>query len=82
MRIQIEKSGDSRIIVLPDEVLKGCKPGDELEVDILRSALVLKPADHKYRDLWAASLKDMKPGKMDYLLIEEPHNIEMDDWEW
>ena len=82
MRIQIEKSGDSRIIVLPDEVLKGCKPGDELEVEILRSAVVIKRADKKYRENWAASLKDMKQGKMDYLLIEEPHSIEMDDWEW
>ena len=82
MKVEIELRGDERVIVLPKAALKQCKPGDELQMDVLKGALLIRACRDERRSQWRARLKEITPRGRENLLIEEPTGADMDDWEW
>jgi len=82
MGIAIEEYEGARIIRLPDNFLKECKPGDQIQIEALNCALLIRPDKECIRSGWAAQFKNKVRKGLDNLLIEEPSVIDKDDWEW
>ncbi|OQY31879.1 MAG: hypothetical protein B6241_12925 [Spirochaetaceae bacterium 4572_59] len=82
MRIIIEELGGSRIIRLPEDVLKNCKAGDQIQIKALNCALLIKADQDSIRSDWTAQMQNKGRKRLENLLIEESSIFDMDDWEW
>ncbi len=82
MRVPLKIEGDSLVIRVPLDLLENCRHDDEVDIDVLKGALLVKPVNSSCRQDWKKHLKSMKETGVDNLLIEEPSLVKMDDWEW
>lgn len=80
MKVNLVPIGNSKGIRIPATVLKHCKISSELELEIEKDRLVLKPVKKVSRKGWDAAFQCMHERKEDVPLLDE--TIDMKDWEW
>ncbi len=85
MRVKLICIGNSRGIVFPRWLLKQCKPGDELELEVRGESVVVRPV-RSVRDGWEESFKLMRQRGDDAVIDEEAVGCETEwdesEWTW
>ncbi|MBI4686281.1 MAG: AbrB/MazE/SpoVT family DNA-binding domain-containing protein [Nitrospirae bacterium] len=82
MRVNIISIGNSKGIRIPSAVLKQCDIDSQIELEVEKDKIVLKPVKETPRKGWDKAFKLMHKRKEDALLLDETANAEMEDWEW
>lgn len=84
MLTKIVPIGNSRGIRIPKAMLEHCGFGDEVELQVRRGALVLRPVNTP-RTGWAEAFADMAAVQDDFLVQKEAlasTRFDREDWEW
>ena len=63
-------------------ILKQCNIENEVDLEVEKEKIVIKPVKTKPRDGWNDSFRLMREKKDDALLIDETLDIAMENWEW
>lgn len=81
MRASIVSIGNSKGIRIPKVILKQFNIEDQVELDVEKDGIVIKPVKVKPREGWDKAFKMMHERKEDAPLISDI-DIEMEGWEW
>jgi len=84
MRVSVVRIGNSRGIRIPKAVLKQCRLGSTVELEMRRDHLVVRPVDEP-RAGWEDAFRQMAQERDDVLLDEESLSQTRWDatkWEW
>jgi antitoxin MazE len=83
MKVKLVAIGNSRGVRLPKTVIEQCGFGDEVELEVARGRVVLRPRDNP-RAGWDAAFKRMHEAGDDRLLDEDVASrlSEWDQKEW
>ena len=82
MKAKIVSIGNSKGIRIPKVLLKQFNIHDQVELEIEKEHIVIKPAKSKPREGWDKAFKVMHERLDDALLIDERNDIDMEGWEW
>lgn len=82
MKAKLISIGNSKGIRIPMAILKQCNIENEVDLEVEKEKIVIKPVKTKPRDGWDDAFRLMREKKDDALLIDETLNIAMENWEW
>jgi len=82
MKANIVSIGNSKGIRIPKTLLKQFNFHDQVDLEIKKEGLVIKPVKGKPREGWDRAFKLMHERKEDALLIDERIDFEVEGWEW
>ena len=82
MKAKLISIGNSKGIRIPMAILKQCNIENEVDLEVEKEKIVIKPAKTKPRDGWNDAFRLMREKKDDALLIDETLDIAMENWEW
>ena len=82
MKTNIIVIGNSRGIRIPRAILKLCHIRKEVDLEVKREAIIIKPVNRIPRESWEESFKTMHRNKDDQLLINDNLDLNMENWEW
>ena len=82
MKAKIVSIGNSKGIRIPKVLLKQFNIHDQVELEIEKEHIVIKPAKSKPREGWDKAFKVMHERLDDALLIDERNDFDMEGWEW
>jgi antitoxin MazE len=81
MKVNIIEIGNSKGIRIPAAMLRQLDIETQVELEIEKNNIVLKPVKSKPREGWDKAFKLMHERKDDAIL-DEGIDAEMEDWEW
>ena len=83
MRSTIRNIGNSKGIIIPQNFLKQCYIGDEVNIEIQDNHIIISPANDIKRKGWAEAFGEMAKSGDDKLIIPDMFDDEnIDDWKW
>ena len=82
MKVNIVSIGNSKGIRIPKSILDQCNFNKEAGLEVENNKLIIKPVKKKVREGWDSAFKLMHERKEDILLLDDPLDIEMKNWEW
>ncbi len=82
MKTKIVPIGNSKGVRIPSAILKQCGFESQVELEVDKDKIVIKPVKHIPRGGWEKAFKLMHERKEDLLLIDESIDAEMEAWEW
>ena len=82
MKAKLISIGNSKGIRIPMAILKQCNIEKEVDLEVEKEKIVIKPVKTKTRDGWHDAFRLMREKKDDALLIDETLDIAMENWEW
>ncbi len=82
MKTNLVPIDNSKGIRIPAAILKQCNIENQVELEVKKNKIVLKPVKAKPREGWDSAFKLMHERKEDMLLIGEAIDTKMEDWEW
>lgn len=81
MRTKLVSIGNSKGIRIPTAILKQCKIGNEVDLEVEKEKIVIRPVKTMPRDGWNDVFRPMHEKKDDALLLDENIDL-MEIWEW
>jgi antitoxin MazE len=82
MRSTLRSIGNSKGIILPQQLLKRCLIENEVNIEVKDNAIIITPANEK-RKGWAEAFRAMAENGDDQLQIPDAFNDEdVSDWTW
>ena len=85
MRAKLISIGNSKGIRLPRAVIQQCGLGEEIELEVKKEGLLVKPV-RQLREGWEESFRQMHENGDDVLLDEKDAHAETDwdrtEWTW
>ncbi len=83
MKSTIRNIGNSKGIILPQNILKECQIEYEVNVEVRDKTIVISPADNQKRKGWAEAFQEMAKNGDDRLIIPDVfEDEEFKDWTW
>lgn len=82
MKTKLVSIGNSKGIRIPMAILKQCNIENEVDLEVEKKKIIIKPLKTKPREGWDDAFRLMHEGKDDALLIDETIDIPMESWEW
>lgn len=81
MRTKLVSIGNSKGIRIPTAILKQCKIENEVDLEVEKEKIVIRPVKIIPREGWNDAFRLMHQKKDDILLLDETIDI-MENWEW
>lgn len=82
MKANIVSIGNSKGIRIPKILLQQFNFHNQVDLEVEKEGIVIKPIKGKPREGWDKAFKMMHERKEDALLIDEKVDFEMEGWEW
>ena len=83
MKSVIRNIGNSKGIIIPQNILKECHIESEINIEIHNNNIVISPVVEVKRKGWAEAFKEMAKNGDDKLIIPDVFGDEnLDDWQW
>jgi len=83
MKSTIRNIGNSKGIILPQNILKECLIEYEVNIEVKDNTIVISPADDQKRKGWAEAFQEMAKNGDDELIIPDVFEDEdFKDWTW
>jgi len=83
MKSTIRNIGNSKGIILPQNILKECLIEYEVNIEVKDNTIVISPADDQKRKGWAEAFQEMAKNGDDELIIPDIFEDEdFKDWTW
>ena len=82
MKANIVSIGNSKGIRIPKVLLKQFDFNDQVDLEIEKEGIVIRPVKSKPREGWDSAFKLMHERKEDILLIDEKTDFDIEGWEW
>lgn len=82
MKANIVSIGNSKGIRIPKVLLKQFDFNDQVDLEIEKDGIVIKPVKGKTREGWDSAFRLMHERKEDILLIDEKTDFDVEGWEW
>lgn len=83
MHSTIRNIGNSKGVILPQNILKQCAIDTDVIIEVKNNTIVISPADHTKRKGWAEAFQEMAKNGDDQLLIPDVFEDEdTSDWTW
>ncbi len=85
MKSQLIRIGNSRGVRLPKAVIEQIGLGDEIELDVRKDEVAIRPVKRKPRAGWAESFKAMAAAGDDELIdgpLPSLTKFDEEEWEW
>ncbi len=83
MKTSVRSIGNSKGIIIPQNFLKQCLIGEEVNIEVKDNQIVISPADNVKREGWADAFKEMAKNGDDELLLPDVFEDEdTTDWKW
>ena len=83
MKSTIRNIGNSKGIILPQNVLKECAIEYEVNIEVKDNTIVISPVDDQKRKGWAEAFQEMAKNGDDQLVIPDVFEDEdFKDWTW
>jgi antitoxin MazE len=74
--------GDSKRIKIPQKIIEEFNIGSQIELEIRKKKIILKPPTRKPRQGWNKSFKKLHENNDDLLLIPDTIENQSFSWEW
>ncbi|GAB61084.1 MAG: AbrB/MazE/SpoVT family DNA-binding domain-containing protein [Candidatus Jettenia sp.] len=81
MRTKLVSIGNSKGIRIPTAILKQCKIENEVDLEVEKEKIVIRPVKTIPREGWNDAFRLMHEKKDDALLLDETIDF-MENWEW
>lgn len=84
MRVRVVKIGNSQGIRIPKPLLDQTGIGEDVELEVSESQIILRPISNP-RSGWEAAFKTMAKKGHDALIIDEntfAHSWDEEEWQW
>lgn len=83
MKSTIRNIGNSKGVILPQNLLKECLIEYEVNIEVKDNTIVISPADDQKRKGWAEAFQEMAKNGDDELIIPDIFEDEdFKDWTW
>jgi antitoxin MazE len=82
MKAEIVTIGNSKVMKIPEGIVKKLNLEDEVELEIKQDSVVIKPIKRKVREGWDKAFTLMHERKDDTLVIDETIESDFEDWQW
>ncbi len=82
MKTKLVSIGNSKGIRIPSAIIKQCKIENEVDLEVEKERIVIKPVKIVTREGWDNAFKLMHEEKDDALLLNEIVDNAMENWEW
>ena len=83
MKTSVRSIGNSKGIIIPQNFLKQCLIGEEVNIEVKDNQIVISAADNVKRKGWADAFKEMAKNGDDELLLPDVFEDEdTTDWKW
>jgi antitoxin MazE len=83
MKSTIRNIGNSKGIILPQNILKECQIEYEVNIEVKDNSIVISPVEEQKRKGWAEAFQEMAKNGDDELLIPDVFEDEdFKDWTW
>ncbi len=83
MKSTIRNIGNSKGIILPQNILKECQIEYEVNVEVRDKTIVISPIEDQKRKGWAEAFQEMAKNGDDELIIPDVFEDEdFSDWTW
>jgi len=83
MKSTIRNIGNSKGIILPQNILKECQIEYEVNVEVRDKTIVISPIEDQKRKGWAEAFQEMAKNGDDELIIPDVFEDEdFKDWTW
>lgn len=83
MKSTIRNIGNSKGIILPQNILKECQIQYEVNVEVRDKTIVISPVEEQKRKGWAEAFQEMAKNGDDQLIIPDVFEDEdFSDWTW
>lgn len=82
MKTKLVSIGNSKGIRIPMAILKQFNIENEVDLEVKKETIVIKPIKTKPREGWENAFRLMHERKDDVLLIDETINSAIENWEW
>jgi antitoxin MazE len=81
MKANIISIGNSQGIRIPKNILQQCNIEKEVNLEIKKDKIIIKPIIKKVRKNWDLKFKEMNKNKEDVLLIDDTIDLSLEDWQ-
>ncbi len=82
MKTKLVSIGNSKGIRIPMAILKQFNIENEVDLEVKKEMIVIKPIKTKSREGWENAFRLMHERKDDVLLIDETIDSAIENWEW
>mgnify|MGYP001576291422 FL=1 len=82
MKTKLVSIGNSKGIRIPMAILKQFNIENEVDLEVKKEMIVIKPIKTKPREGWENAFRLMHERKDDVLLIDETIDSAIENWEW
>lgn len=83
MKSSIRNIGNSKGIILPQNLLKECEIEYEVNVEVKDKTIIISPVEEQKRKGWAEAFQEMAKNGDDELIIPDVFEDEdFKDWAW
>lgn len=82
MKTKLVSIGNSKGIRIPMAILKQFNIENEVDLEVKKETIVIKPIKTKPREGWENAFRLMHERKDDVLLIDETIDSAIENWEW
>jgi len=83
MRSSIRKIGNSKGIIIPQNILKECLIGDVVSIEVKDKHIIISAPEEAKRKGWEQAFKKMAENGDDQLMMPDVFNDEdVTDWTW
>lgn len=83
MKSTIRNIGNSKGIILPQNILKECAIEYEVNIEVKDNTIVISPIEEQKRKGWAEAFQEMAKNGDDELIIPDVFEDEdFKDWTW
>jgi antitoxin MazE len=81
MKANIISIGNSQGIRIHKNILQQCNIEKEVNLEIKKDKIIIKPIIKKVRKNWDLKFKEMNKNKEDVLLIDDTIDLSLEDWQ-
>ncbi len=82
MKTKLVSIGNSKGIRIPMAILKQFNIENEVDLEVKKQKIVIKPIKTKPREGWENAFRLMHERKDDVLLLDETIDSAIENWEW
>lgn len=82
MKTKLVSIGNSKGIRIPMAILKQFNIENEVDLEVKKEKIVIKPIKTKPREGWENAFRLMHERKDDVLLLDETIDSAIENWEW
>ena len=83
MKSYIRNIGNSKGIILPQNLLKECEIEYEVNIEVKDKTIIISPVEEQKRKGWAEAFQEMAKNGDDQLIIPDVFEDEdLNEWTW